>query len=275
MADFLLDQEANLLGYGLLGSALLFALIESIRPARDLTHSAVKRWIQNVVLLLLDNAIIRWIFPLLIVAWSIKVNALGWGVFTALDFPYLPVVLLSILMLDLAIYLQHRLMHSMSWLWRVHRVHHSDQDYDISTGVRFHPLEAIITQGMKMIMLAILGVPAEAVVLHEFLFIFTTFFVHANIELPKSIDRSMRWILVTPNMHRLHHSTDFHESNSNFGNTFTFWDRWFSSYCAQASCPVKEMSIGLPDQQGKLHGIWYLLRMPFMRRVSLMKSTGD
>lgn len=178
-------------------------------------------------------------------AWGGKVEAAQWGLLNALPLPRFWVIVLAVLGLDLAIYLQHRAFHAVPWLWRLHRMHHADLEFDVSTGVRFHPLEMVLSMALKWGVIALLGAPAFAVLVFEVLLNATTLFNHGNVKLPSAIDRGLRWLLVTPDMHRVHHSIHREETNGNFGFNLPWWDRLLCTYRAQPVEGHAKMTIGL------------------------------
>ena len=167
------------------------------------------------------------------------------GLFNNIEVSPWVAVVASMLLLDLAIYVQHIMFHAVPGLWRLHRMHHADLDYDATTGLRFHPVEILISMGIKLAMVAALGPPAVAVLLFELILNATALFNHANIDLPRSVDRWLRWIVVTPDMHRVHHSSDPRETNSNYGFNLPWWDRLLGTYIAQPAKGHDDMEIGI------------------------------
>ena len=189
----------------------------------------------------------------------------GWAVLPLSTLPLWLAVIASLLALDLGKYLQHVLLHRVPFLWRVHRMHHSDHDYDFTTGLRFHPFEALFTLAVNVAVIVFLGVPAVAVLVHELLFVVFAFWAHGNVHYPLGFDRWMRVALVTPDMHRVHHSSVARESTSNFGGVLTCWDRLFGTYVAQPDAGHLRMTIGLVDRRdAKYLNLPWMLAEPFL-----------
>ncbi len=192
----------------------------------------------------------------------------GWGLFNQLQLPYWLVVIISVLLLDLAIYLQHVVFHAIPVLWRLHRMHHTDLDFDVTTGIRFHPIEILLSMGIKLGVVVILGPPAVAVLIFEVLLNGTAMFNHGNVRIWQGLDRVLRWIVVTPEMHRVHHSIIPAETNSNFGFNSPWWDRLFGTYRAQPSAGHLRMTIGI-EQFRNIRDLWLdrMLIQPFLGHV--------
>jgi sterol desaturase/sphingolipid hydroxylase (fatty acid hydroxylase superfamily) len=222
------------------------------------------RQLANAGLLVLDTAVLRFAFPLLAVALAVALEGSGVGVFAVTPWPAWLEVPLAVLLLDLGVYWQHRLMHRVPILWRMHRVHHTDLAFDVTTGVRFHPFEIAFSMGWKLALVVLLGAAPLAVVLFEVLLSATSLFTHANFAFPRSLDAALRRVIVTPSMHRIHHSVLPQETNSNFGFSLSCWDRIFASYRASPMQPEVSMPIGLEQfrTRGDQHLI-SLLAQPF------------
>ncbi len=218
---------------------------EIAAPRRRAEIPRVLRWSNNLALVVIDTAILRISFPILAVALAGMAESRGWGLLNMLGVPFWPALLVSILILDLAIYLQHVVFHAVPGLWRLHRMHHADLDFDATTGLRFHPFEIVISMGVKLAVVAALGPPAVAVLAFEVLLSAASLFNHANIALPQRIDRWLRLVLVTPDMHRVHHSADPRETHSNFGFSLSWWDRLLGTYRAQPVRGHEGMEIGI------------------------------
>ncbi len=247
------------------GVLLLVALWEIIAPRRPLQDNRNRRWAINLSLVVIDTAAVRLLFPILPVALAHAAQARGWGLFNAFHLPYWPKVVLSFLILDFIIYLQHLLFHHIPTLWRLHRMHHTDLDLDVTSGNRFHPLEIIISMLIKMSAVVILGVPAVAVLAFEVVLNASAMFNHGNISIAAAIDRMLRLFLVTPDMHRVHHSTIVRETNSNFGFNLPWWDRIFGTYRPQPEKGHLEMTIGLKEfRDPKRLTLFRLLIQPFI-----------
>jgi sterol desaturase/sphingolipid hydroxylase (fatty acid hydroxylase superfamily) len=213
------------------------------RRARKLTRGT--RWPSNIGIVVLDTVLVRLVFPMTAVGLALIAEAGGWGLIHALDLPLWAGVPLAVMALDLVIYLQHVLFHAVPVLWRLHRMHHSDLEIDVTTGARFHPIEILLSMGIKLGVIAALGTPAVAVLLFEVLLNATSMFNHSNVRMPPRLDRVLRWIVVTPDMHRVHHSVVVRETNSNFGFNLPWWDRMFGTYRDQPAAGHLGMSIGI------------------------------
>ena len=226
---------------------LAMALAERWAPRRRAGTATAPRWIANLGLVIVDNLLLRLLSAASAVGTALAAEAQGWGVFNRLLWPSWCEGLAAIGVLDFAIYLQHVLFHAVPLLWRIHRVHHSDRDFDVTTGVRFHPIEVLLSVIYKMAVVAVLGLPAVAVLAFEVILNATSLFNHGNVFLPTGLDRVLRWFLVTPDMHRVHHSPMRVETDSNFGFNLPWWDRLFGTYRAQPATGHDAMAIGLED----------------------------
>ncbi|MFO0966406.1 MAG: sterol desaturase family protein [Gemmataceae bacterium] len=247
------------------GVFVLLAAAEWIVPRRRAVAHTGWRWTNNLALVLLNTILVRLIVPLGAVAVAVLAEEREWGLFPHLNLSASLGVLLGILALDLAIYLQHVLFHAVPLLWRLHRVHHADLDIDVTTGLRFHTIEILLSLGIKLAVVAALGPPALAVLIFEVLLNATSMFNHANMRLPGLLDRLLRLLLVTPDMHRVHHSWLKDETNSNFGFNLPWWDFLFGTYRPQPSAGHERMTIGIPEfrderQVDRLPG---MLLLPF------------
>ncbi|WP_209940276.1 sterol desaturase family protein [Ruegeria sp. HKCCE4148] len=245
MSDAILAAEPTIRLVAFLGVLAVMALWEIGAPRRRREIPRVVRWTNNLALVVLDTAILRLTFPILAVGLAVLAEERGWGLFNNIDAPVWLAIVVSMLLLDLAIYLQHVMFHAVPGLWRLHRMHHADLDFDATTGLRFHPVEILISMGIKLAVVAALGPPAIAVLLFEVILNATSLFNHANINFPRPVDRILRLIVVTPDMHRVHHSIDPRETNSNFGFNLPWWDRLLGTYVAQPAQGHKEMVIGI------------------------------
>lgn len=232
-----------------LGAFLLvflgMALWELLAPRRRPAFGRAARWPHNLGLLLVDVALLRVLAPGAAVAVALAGEARGWGLINALALPAWVAIPLAAVLLDLAIYFQHVMFHAVPTLWRLHRVHHTDLDFDVTTGTRFHPVEILISTGIKCAAVAAIGAPAVAVLVFEVLLNATAVFNHANVRLPAALDRWLRRLVVTPDMHRVHHSIVYNETNSNFGFNLPWWDRLFGTYCAQPAAGHEAMTVGV------------------------------
>lgn len=246
------------------GVLLLVALWEIIAPRRPLLDSKRKRWFTNLTLVVIDTIAIRLLFPILPVALAYIAETRGWGIFNVMQMaPWLK-FMLSFLILDFVIYIQHLLFHYVPILWRLHRMHHTDLDLDVTSGNRFHPLEIAISMLIKMAAVLFLGAPGAAVLAFEVVLNACAMFSHGNIKLPVTLDRLLRLLLVTPDMHRVHHSTIVRETNSNFGFNFPWWDRICGTYRPQPEKGHLDMDIGLKEYRDpKRLTLLRLLLQPF------------
>jgi sterol desaturase/sphingolipid hydroxylase (fatty acid hydroxylase superfamily) len=250
-----------------LGTFALCALGELIAPRRPLSCPRRSRWFANLSLVVLDTLAVRLLLPLLPVGMSLAVQQRGVGLFNLLQLPPWAGVLLGVIILDFVIYLQHRLFHATPLLWRFHRMHHTDLDLDVTSGNRFHPVEILISATIKLGVVALLGVPPLGVVAFETILNATSQFNHANIRLPLPLDRSLRLLVVTPDMHRVHHSVIPRETDSNFGFNLPWWDRLCGSYRPQPEKGHLGMTIGLNRfRDPRELTLAKLLLQPFQRR---------
>lgn len=245
MSETLLAAEPTIRLAAFLGVLVAMALWEVAAPRRRREIPRVIRWSNNLALVVLDTAILRLSFPILAVGLVVLAEDRGWGLFNLIEAPFWVSVVVSMLLLDLAIHLQHVLFHAVPGLWRLHRMHHADLEFDATTGLRFHPVEILISMAIKLAVVAALGPPAVAVRLFEVTLNATALFNHANIDLPRRVDRVLRLIVVTPDMHRVHHSVDPRETNSNYGFNLPWWDRLLGTYIAQPARGHEGMEIGI------------------------------
>ena len=243
----------------------LIALWEIVARRRSLTTSKKVRWFNNLGITSIDALLVRLVFPVLAVNMAIKAQQSGWGLLNNFDLPYGLKFVIGIVALDLTIYLQHVMFHAIPTLWRLHMVHHADLDYDMTTGLRFHPIEVMLSMGIKIAVVAALGPPAVAVFVFEILLNGLAMFNHGNINLPLKTDRVVRYIIVTPDMHRVHHSVIIRETNSNYGFNLPWWDRLFGTYCDQPAKGHDGMTIGLSQfRDPKKLTLPWLLVLPFI-----------
>lgn len=204
------------------------AVWEVVAPRRRSEIPRLLRWTNNLALVAVDTIVIRLAVPLAAVGLALTAEQRGWGLFNVLQAPDWVAFGASLLVLDLVIYFQHRLFHAVPFLWRLHRMHHADLEIDVTTGVRFHPLEILVSLAIKLAAVAALGAPAWAVLVFEVVLNATSMFNHANVRMPSGLDRVLRWVVVTPDMHRVHHSIRPEETNSNFGFNQPWWDACFA-----------------------------------------------
>jgi sterol desaturase/sphingolipid hydroxylase (fatty acid hydroxylase superfamily) len=245
MSDVLLSNEHLIRLAGFAGVFAAMAVWEILAPRRDWKLGRGTRWPGNIGIVVLDTALVRLLFPTTAVGLALVAEAREWGLFHALELPVWVGVPLAVVALDLAIYLQHVLFHAVPALWRLHRMHHADLEFDVTTGARFHPIEIMLSMGIKLGVVAALGAPALGVLAFEVLLNATSMFNHSNVRMPARLDRVLRWIVVTPDMHRVHHSIVVRETNSNFGFNLPWWDRLFGTYRDQPAAGHPGMTIGI------------------------------
>lgn len=223
------------------------ALWEIASPQRRQEIPRVIRWSNNFALVALDTVFVRLAFPLLAVEMAAQAQENGWGLFNLIGFNGWFAALIAILVLDFAIYLQHRVFHAVPFLWRLHRMHHADLEFDVSTGLRFHPVEIVLSMGIKIVVVIALGAPAAAVLIFEVILSAASLFNHSNIQFGKGTDCILRRFVVTPDMHRVHHSIIPAETNSNFGFSVPWWDYLVGTYVAEPTGGQKGMTVGIED----------------------------
>lgn len=244
---------------------IAFAVWERRAPRRLRTRPIVERWINNVGLVVIDTVVLRILFPMAAVGMAIAAQENNWGLLNNLDLPFWMAVVLGAVALDLVIYLQHVLFHAVPAFWRLHMIHHTDLDYDLTTGIRFHPVEIVLSMLIKFATVAALGPPAVAVLIFEVVLNASAMFNHGNIRLPEKWDRILRRVIVTPDMHRVHHSVVKRETNSNYGFNLSVWDRLFGTYRAAPEAGHENMTIGLtqfrdPAQLSLARLLWLPVR---------------
>ena len=246
------------------------ALWEILAPRRALTVSKAIRWTNNLGLVFFNSLVLRFLFPAAAVGMAAVAGEQGWGIFNYYDVSPVIAAVVSIVAMDFVIYLQHVMVHAVPMLWRLHRVHHADLDYDVTTGARFHPFEIILSMLIKFATIMVLGPPIVAVVIFEVLLNATAMFNHGNVRLPLALDRVLRWVVVTPDMHRVHHSVEDDEANSNFGFNLPWWDRALGTYRDQPRAGHEHMTIGIhsyrdPRLVSWIHGMLWL---PFIGKIT-------
>ena len=241
------------------------ALWELGRPLRLGAAARPRRWSTNLALVVIDTIVVRLLFPAAAVGAALDAEAMGWGLFNLIEAPLWLAVILSFLLLDLAIWAQHLITHKIPILWRFHRVHHADRDIDVTTAIRFHPVEIALSMLLKIGLVYLLGPPAIGIIAFEIILNGTAMFNHANIRLPMSLDAALRRILVTPDMHRVHHSVHRREHDSNYGFALSIWDRMFGTYIAQPEVRHEDMQIGLEWQDDRPSKLGWSLMLPFRK----------
>ncbi len=243
--DELLSLEPVVRVSAFAGVFFLMVVWETLAPRREWRVRKGYRWPNNLGIVVLNSIALRVLFPAAAVGTAVFVEAQGWGLFRLVDMPYWLMVVLAVIALDFAVWAQHVFFHAVPLLWRLHRMHHADLDFDVTTGLRFHPLEILLSMFIKAGVIVMLGAPALGVLLFEVLLNATSMFNHGNVRLPRGIDRVLRWFVVTPEMHRVHHSWYPNETNSNFGFNLPWWDRAFGTYRAQPRDGHLGMTIGI------------------------------
>ncbi len=276
VSEFVISHELYIrLGF-FFGILLVMALWELVLPRRVSTVSKLLRWINNIGIVFLNSFMLRFAFPTAAVGMAVFAREHGWGFFNYFHIPYNAVIILSVISMDFIIYLQHVMFHAIPVFWRIHRMHHADMDFDVTTGIRFHPFEILLSMLIKFSGVVVIGPPVLAVIVFEVLLNATSMFNHGNVRLPLSIDRALRWFIVTPDMHRVHHSVEEHETNTNFGFNVPWWDRLLGTYRNQPQMGHEGMTIGLRGFRDTkhctiLHG---MLAIPFLGKLTDYTISG-
>jgi sterol desaturase/sphingolipid hydroxylase (fatty acid hydroxylase superfamily) len=245
MYDWLMQQEPVIRMAMMLGVLAIMATWEWVAPRRALSVSKAYRWSNNFGVIALGTLLTRLVVPAGAVGLAVFVESQGWGLLQVVNLPLWLTVLIAIVVLDFTIWAQHVMFHAIPTLWRLHRMHHADLDIDVTTGLRFHPLEILLSFGIKATVIVALGVPAVAVLLFEIILSSLAMFNHSNVRMPLTVDRVLRLLIVTPDFHRVHHSWYPHETNSNFGFNLSIWDRIMGTYRAQPDDGHDGMTIGI------------------------------
>jgi sterol desaturase/sphingolipid hydroxylase (fatty acid hydroxylase superfamily) len=246
------------------GVFVVMAGWEVLTPRRPQTVGRNWRWPNNLGVLAVDALLVRVVLPITTVGVALVAEAHGVGLFNMIALPVWASIIVSVMVLDLAIYLQHVLFHAVPALWRLHRMHHADLEVDVTTGLRFHPIEILLSTGIKLAVVTAVGAPAAAVLIFEVLLNATSIFNHSNVRIPADIDRILRWFVVTPDMHRVHHSILRRETNSNFGFNVPWWDRLLGTYRAQPAAGHAAMTIGIEQfRDPRELGLDRMLLQPF------------
>lgn len=249
-----------------LGLFVILALAEHLLPRRTRRQSRSGRWFTNIGLVVIDSTTLKLmavVLPVMAVAAAADAHARGWGLLGMGDWPHWVEAIIAILVLDFAIWAQHLITHKVPLLWRLHRVHHADRDMDVTTAIRFHPIEIALSMLLKIGVVYALGPTAFAVILFEILLNGSAMFNHANLKLPAKLDQALRLIVVTPDMHRVHHSVHRAEHDSNYGFSLSIWDRMFGTYIPQPKNGHDEMDIGLQWQDDRPAKLGWALLLPF------------
>ncbi len=268
--NWVLTNEVTIRLSFFFGIFAIMAIWEILSPKRVLKIPKGCRWANNLGLVVLNSVVLRFLFPAAAVGVAAFAQQQGWGLFNYQTVPFLFAVVASVILMDLVIYIQHVMVHAFPLLWRLHRVHHADLDYDLTTGARFHTLEIILSMLIKFATILLLGPPLIAVVIFEVLLNAMAMFNHGNIRLPRSLDRVLRWFVVTPDMHRIHHSVEDDEANSNFGFNLSIWDRLFGTYRNEARAGHMGIKFGIQgfDDPKQTNNIIGMLLLPFKGKIT-------
>ncbi|WP_147126064.1 sterol desaturase family protein [Shimia ponticola] len=260
-----MENEALIRLSAFVGLFALFALMEAVWPRRETTR---KRWGTNWALVLVDTFALRLmaiLVPFLAIAAAVDAGRQGWGLFNAIDWPLWLEAVLAIVILDFVVWGHHVLNHKVDLFWRFHRVHHADEEMDVTTAIRFHPLESVISMIVKVGTVYLLGPTALAVLLFEVILNGSAMFNHSNTKLPLWLDRRLRWFMITPDMHRIHHSADRTEHDSNYGFALSIWDRLFGTYTVNPNGGHDGMTVGLRWRNGESRRLGWSLVLPFKK----------
>ncbi len=267
---WLLSHEVGIRLAAFLTLLVVIGLWETLFPRRPWQTPRAVRWLNHLALAALNNALVRLLFPAALVGVAAFGESRQWGLLHLTALPLGWRLALAVIALDLVIYLQHVLFHALPLLWRLHRVHHADRDFDVTTGIRFHPLEILLSLGVKSGAVLLIGAPVAGVIVFEVLLNATAMFNHGNIRLPRRLDRVLRWLVVTPDMHRVHHSVAEDEANCNFGFNLPWWDRLLGTYRAQPRRGHRRMTIGIRGLRHPRRVTWLpgILTIPFLAPVA-------
>ncbi|MES9850976.1 MAG: sterol desaturase family protein [Candidatus Thiodiazotropha sp. L084R] len=272
MTDFILDYELTIRLSIFFAIFALMAIWEISLPCRQLNFSRSRRWSSNLGIVVLNSLVLRLLFPAAAVGFAAFTSEKGWGLLNEISLPLWLNVVIAVILMDMVIYLQHVMVHAIPALWRLHRVHHADPDYDLTTGARFHPIEILLSMLIKITTIAALGPSVMAVLIFEVVLNSMAMFNHGNVSLPQRFDRILRWLVVTPDMHRVHHSVIPKETNSNFGFNLSIWDRLMGTYIAQPQLGHQQMQIGV----GSLQNPNLITKLPGMLKIPFLKDRqGD
>ncbi len=268
--EFIIENEVTIRLSFFFGVFAVMAIWEMIAPRRVLTVSKTVRWLNNLGLVFFNSLVLRLLFPAAAVGVAAFAHTHGWGLLNYYELPFLLAVIITVVAMDFIIYLQHIMVHAVPLLWRLHRVHHADLDYDVTTGARFHTLEIILSMLIKFATIIVLGAPVVAVVIFEVILNALAMFNHSNVGLPKPLDAFLRWFIVTPDMHRVHHSVEDDETNSNFGFNLTCWDHIFGTYREQPRGGQLGFTIGIHKYRDIKQTNWItgMMMLPFKGKVS-------
>ncbi len=263
--EALVKNGAELYAYVYFGAIIVVALLEAARPRRVPGSILAQRWFGNFSLTIIGTILIRVLFPVFGVGWAVFCTERGLGLLNQVTWPWWLELALTIVVIDFTLYVQHYLLHRVPVLWRLHRTHHSDHEFDFTTGVRFHPFEAVYSTTVLLGTIVALGPPPGAVLVSQLLTVAVAFAGHANLRIPVSVDRVARLLVVTPDMHRIHHSQDVGEGNSNFSNTLPWWDHLFGTYVDQPAAGHDGIVFGVAELSERKHQtLPWMLAQPFL-----------
>jgi sterol desaturase/sphingolipid hydroxylase (fatty acid hydroxylase superfamily) len=269
-SSFIVKNESIVRFSFFFGMLLIMGGWELFAPRRVPTISKTSRWVNNLGLIMLNGFVLRLVVPIASTGMALFAQQNGWGILNYYAVPKIANILISIIVLDFIIYMQHVMVHAVPLFWRFHRVHHADLDYDVTTGARFHTFEIIFSMFIKLTAIVLLGPAVIAVILFEIILNAMAMFNHGNVGLPKSLDKFLRYFIVTPDMHRVHHSIEEDETNSNFGFNLSIWDRLFGTYRAKVRAGQIEMTIGLKTirRAKETNHLIGMLLIPFKHKIS-------
>jgi sterol desaturase/sphingolipid hydroxylase (fatty acid hydroxylase superfamily) len=276
MEAFFVAHEPALRLFAFVAVLAVMASWEILAPRRSRSLSRRQRWPANLGIVALNTLIVRLPLPAAAVGVALTAESHSWGLLHHAGIPAWAALVAGIVLLDLAIYLQHVMFHAVPALWRLHRMHHADLDIDVTTGARFHPVEIVLSIFIKFAVIVALGVPPAAVVLFEVLLNATSLFNHSNVRMPAALDRTLRWVVVTPDMHRVHHSIERDETDSNFGFNLSLWDRLFRTYRAQPRAGHDGMTIGIANfrDPAECESLLGMLAIPFRNPATQIQPPG-
>src|SRR5688572_11382221 len=275
MSDGFLSRAAEIYAYVFFGTVIVIALVEWAMPRRRPGDTLALRWFGNIAIWILDVIVVRAVFPAGTIAWAAFCAERGWGLLHAVSWPASVGLVMTVIGLDFVNYSQHYLLHRIPILWRLHRTHHSDGDYDFTTGLRFHPVESLFTTSLQFAAIVLLGAAPLSVFVAQMAFLAISFIEHGNLRVPAAIDRVVRLMFVTPDMHRIHHSQAAGESQSNFSNLFSWWDRLFGTYVHAPSAGHEGIVFGLPEFTERKHAtLPWMLVQPFLSDADATAATN-
>jgi len=266
--NFLIQNEPIIRMSFFFGMIILMGSWELYAPKKAPTISKAYRWVNNLGLVFFNSFIIKILLPIASTSVAVLAMQNNWGVLNYYEIPTWIGVIVFIVVMDLIIYFQHIMVHAIPIFWRLHRVHHADLDYDTTTGSRFHPIEIVLSMFIKFTAIVLIGPSVIAVILFEIILNAMAMFNHGNVSLNKTLDKYLRYFIVTPDMHRVHHSIEQHETNSNFGFNISLWDRIFGTYKQDAKAGQENMIIGIQDitEKKQTNNIFGMLMIPFIKR---------